>query len=438
MKDAANCLILGAAGRDFHDFLVFFRRRPQYRVRAFTATQIPFIENRMFPAVLAGPEYPDGIPIYPETELPNLIRSLDIDYVFLAYSDLSHVEVMHKASLVQGCGASFVLLGPRHTQLDATKPVVAVTAVRTGAGKSPLSQWIARELAARGRRPAVLRHPMPYGDLARQAVQRIASAADLNRFSCTVEEREEYEPYLEQGMVVFAGVDYAALLAQAEQEADVLVWDGGNNDFPFLRPSVWITVVDALRPGHEERFYPGETNLRAAQIIVLNKVGGADVATLASLRERIARYNPTAALVESDLSIQVDHSEALRGRRVLVVEDGPTLTHGGMSHGAGWLAVQQIDVRELVDPRPFAIGSIADAYRRYPHIGPVLPALGYSPQQCGELSATIEASGADVVLDASPCRLDRLLKLTRPMVRVRYFFQQVAGPPLMSLIEKRL
>lgn len=429
---------MGAAGRDFHNFQTFFRERPEFQVRAFTATQIPYIDQREFPRSLAGPLYDAPVPIYPESRLEELIRSLDIDWVFLAYSDLSHEEVMHKASVVQACGASFALLGPRHTQLVASLPVVAVTAVRTGAGKSPLSQWLARELQSRGLRPGILRHPMPYGDLERQAVERFATFDDLARFECTVEEREEYEPYVEQGLTIFAGVDYARILAAAEAESDVILWDGGNNDFSFVRPTASICVVDALRPGHETSYYPGETNFRAADVVVINKTDGAEPGAVAAIRRRAGECNPRATVIEANLAVEVDRPELLAGRRVLVVEDGPTLTHGGMAYGAGMIAARRYGVESLVDPRPGATGSIAQALDAWPHLRRVLPALGYSESQRRELAETIAASGAEVVLDASPCRLDRLLELSLPMVRVRYRFEQTTGEPLAPWIVKRL
>jgi predicted GTPase len=427
---------MGAAGRDFHNFQTFFRDRPEFRVRAFTATQIPFIESRRFPRELAGPNYQADIPIHLEAELPELIRKLDVDFVFLAYSDLSHADVMHKASLVQACGASFVLLGPRHTQLRSGKPVIAITAVRTGAGKSPISQMLARHLTAAGHRVGILRHPMPYGDLTRQAVERLATPDDLDRFQCTIEEREEYEPYLDQGLAVYAGVDYRQILAQAEAESDVILWDGGNNDFAFVQPGLSIVVVDALRPGHETSYYPGETNFRSADIVVINKVGRAHAEALAALRDRVRLFNPRAQLIEADLDIQVDRSELISGRRVLVVEDGPTLTHGGMPYGAGTIAAEQYDAGELVDPRPSAVGSVAETLRAYPHMTDVLPALGYSAKQCDELTQTIENSGAEIVIDASPASLDRMLKLSMPVVRVRYAFRQISGPPLRHLVDQ--
>lgn len=430
-----QCVIMGAAGRDFHDFQTFFRDRAEFRVVAFTAAQIPFIEQRAFPRELAGPGYTADVPIYPERELPRLLRDLAVDFVFLAYSDLSHEEVMHRASLVQAAGAGFALLGPKHTQLASRRPVIAVTAVRTGAGKSPISHFIARHLRSRGVRTAVLRHPMPYGDLRRQAVQRFAAESDLDRAECSIEEREEYQPYLEAGLVVFAGVDYRAILAAAERDADAVLWDGGNNDYPFLRPRLSIVVADALRPGHEIAYYPGETNLRSADVVVVNKVSMATPEAVATVRRHATELAPHATLVEGDLAVVVERPEAIRGRRVLVVEDGPTLTHGGMSFGAGTVAARTHGALEIVDPRPFAVGTIAEALSSYPHIGPVLPALGYSDEQRRELAETIGRTGADVVLDASPSRLDRFLALTVPVVRVRYRFEQRSGPSLLDLVD---
>ena len=433
-----NCLILGAAGRDFHNFQTFFRAHPEFRVRAFTATQIPFIASRRFPRALAGPEYDADIPIHLESQLPDLIAELDIDFVFLAYSDLSHVEVMHKASIAHAGGASFALLGPRHTQLVPRCPVVSVTAVRTGAGKSPICQWLARELTRAGHRLGILRHPMPYGDLERQAVERFASWQDLERYQCTVEEQEEYVPYLELGLTIYAGVDYARIVAEAERSADLLLWDGGNNDFSFLRPTVSIVVADALRPGHETSYHPGETNARSADILVINKIRGASDETLERLRRTLRELNPRAEQIEADLAIELSSPERVAGRRVLVVEDGPTLTHGGMSFGAGMLAARRAGAAQIIDPRPAAVGTIAAAYREFPHLGSVLPALGYSAEQRAELEETIRRSRAEVVIDASPARLERLVNIDLPVVRVSYRFEQLAGRPLLELVRERL
>jgi predicted GTPase len=426
---------MGAAGRDFHDFRTFFRKNPEFHLCAFTAAQIPFIHRRSFPKELAGPGYDDDIPIHPESELAELIRRLNIEFVFLAYSDLSHREVMHKQSLVQACGASFVLLGPRHTQLAASRPVIAITAVRTGAGKSPICQSLARHLVSRGLRPGVLRHPMPYGQLGKQVALRYAELSDLDRHDCTIEEREEYRPYVERGVPVYAGVDYARVLELAEADSDVLLWDGGNNDYSFLRPDLSIVVADALRPGHEIDYYPGETNLRSADVIVINKVGAAKPEAVAIVRRNVADRNPRAVVVEGDLDVAVENSGALENRRVLVIEDGPTLTHGEMSAGAGAIAARRFGARELIDPRPFAVGTIAAAFAAHPHIGPVLPALGYSAAQREELERTIRGSDAEVVLDASPAKAADQLGLSIPVLRVTYEFRQLSGRPLFELVD---
>ncbi|MBW2273718.1 MAG: GTPase [Deltaproteobacteria bacterium] len=432
-----RCIVMGAAGRDFHDFLTFLREHgEQFEVIAFTAAQIPYIDARSFPAELAGTAYPADIPIHPEEDLAALIQTHEIDFVFLSYSDLSHEEVMHRASAVQAAGASFALLGPSHTELRSKLPVVAVTAVRTGAGKSPLCQAIAGDLSERGLRVGIVRHPMPYGDLRSQVVQRFASAQDLDLHDCTIEEREEYEPYLERGLVIYAGVDYARILAQLESESDVVLWDGGNNDGPFIRPDLLITVADALRPGHEVTYYPGETNFRRADIIVINKVEGAAPGASDMIRASAGRINPSAQLVEADLSVDLEDASAVAGKRVLVVEDGPTLTHGGMATGAGYVAAQRFGAGALVDPRPHAVGSIAEAFRRFPHLGPVLPALGYSAQQREELAETVEGAGAELVIDASPARLDRFLDSGPPIVRVFYRFEQRSGADLLEAVRR--
>jgi len=438
MSKRLRCIILGAAGRDFHDFQVFFSDHPEFEVVAFTAAQIPFIEKRSFPKELAGPLYSSDVPIYLESELPALIKRLAIDLVFLAYSDLAHAEVMHKLSLAQACGAGFAVLGPHLTQLRSRLPVVSVTGVRTGVGKSPLSQALARHLNRRGRRVAVIRHPMPYGNLLEQRVMRFASDADLDRNHCTIEEREEFEPYLESGIAVFAGVDYRAILSQAEGEADVALWDGGNNDYPFIHPDFSIVVADALRPGHEIAYFPGETNLRSADVVVINKVSGATPDSLASIRNHISELNPKATIVESDLVVSLEPDIPITAKRVIVVEDGPTLTHGGMAYGAGTVAAREAGA-EILDPRSFATGTIAAAYLAYPHIGAVLPALGYSDEQRAELAATIARGGADVIIDASPARLDRVLDLRNLVtVRARYGFEQRSGPSIFALVEDAL
>ncbi len=430
-----RCIVMGAAGRDFHDFLTFLRGHDeQFEVVAFTASQIPYIDARRFPAELAGPGHAADIPIHPEEKLADLIAAERIDFVFLSYSDLSHEEVMHRASTVQAAGASFVLLGPRHTELRTELPVVAVTAVRTGAGKSPLCQAIASDLAARGHRVGIVRHPMPYGDLRKQVAQRFANAQDLDRHACTIEEREEYEPYIEAGLVIYAGVDYAQILAQLESESDVVLWDGGNNDGPFIRPDLLITVADALRPGHELAYYPGETNFRRADVIVINKVQNAPASAVDEIRAHASRVNPAAVVVEADLAVDLETPDSVRGKRVLVVEDGPTLTHGGMATGAGYVAAMRFGAAEVIDPRPHAVGSIAEAYRRHPHLGPVLPALGYSEQQRGELAQTVARADAEWVIDASPARLDGFLESSQPLVRVSYRFEQRSGPDLLDMV----
>ena len=426
---------MGAAGRDFHDFLTFFRGREAFRVCCFTAEQIPFIDQRGFPRELSGGE---DIPIYAESELEALIERYDIDFVFLSYSDLPFEEVMHKASRVQAAGASFCLLGPHHTQLSSRLPVIAVTAARTGAGKSPLSRAIARHLRDGGRRVGILRHPMPYGDLLRQAVQRFATPADLDAADCTIEEREEYAPYLGLGFEVFAGVDYERILRLAEEQSDVILWDGGNNDAPFVRPGLSIVVVDALRPGHELAYYPGETNYRAADILVINKVAAAARDDVMQMRSDARRIVPGARIVEADLRLEVEDAERISGKRVLVIEDGPTLTHGMMPFGAGVVAARRHRAGEIVDVRTFAKGTIRDALERYPHIEEALPALGYSDEQCAELDATIRAAAPDVVVDASPGRVARLLDLDITTVEVSYELEQVAGPDLFEAIDAYL
>jgi len=423
---------MGAAGRDFHDFQTFFRERPDMRVVAFTADQIPFIDQRTFPASLAGPGYPDGVPIFPEARLEELIEELAVDMVFLAYSDLAHADVMHKASRVLACGPGFAMLGPKLSMLACDKPVIAVTAVRTGAGKSPVSQAIVKHLSEQELRVGVIRHPMPYGDLERQAVQRFASLADLDAAECTIEEREEYAPYVEQGFVIYAGVDYAGVLARASADSDVILWDGGNNDFPFIRPDLWITIVDALRPGHEVAYHPGETNFRAADVIVVNKVDAATPEVVAEMKARAARDNPKAHVLTAQLAVEVD-AQAIVGKRVLVIEDGPTVTHGGMPHGAGHVAVTRAGAAAVIDPRPFAVGSIAEAYARYPHVGAVLPALGYAGSQRDELARTIRAAAPDVVVDASPARIGRVVAIDVPIVEVTYRFEQLSGTSLVRL-----
>ncbi|MBW2455908.1 MAG: tetraacyldisaccharide 4'-kinase [Deltaproteobacteria bacterium] len=429
---------MGAAGRDFHDFQTFFRDHPDFHVCCFTAHQIPFIDQRSFPKELAGEGYDADIPIHLEEELETLIERFDIDFVFLSYSDLSHEEVMHRASRVQAAGPSFCLLGRKHTQLPSDLPVISVTAVRTGCGKSPVAQALVKHLSARGIRVGVARHPMPYGDLRRQRVQRFAALKDLDDHNCTIEEREEYQPYIDLGLHLYAGVDYRAIFEAAAAESDVLFWDGGNNDFAFIRPGLSIVLVDALRPGHEVSFYPGETNLRSADVIVITKVDGAKPEDLEAIRGRLASHVPKAEVIESVLRVETDPPDAIKGKRVLVVEDGPTTTHGGMPTGAGYVAAVREGAAEIIDPRPFATGTIAAAYTNYPHMGKVLPALGYSDEQLAELAATITAAKADVVVDASPARVVAMLGLDVTLVGVRYVFEQRTGPPLEELVDQFL
>jgi predicted GTPase len=431
-----NCIIMGAAGRDFHDFQTFFRDHPAFRVRCFTAHQIPFIEERVFPRSLAGEGYAADIPIFPEERLAELIRELDIDFVFLSYSDLSHAEVMHKASIVQAAGASFALLGPRHTELASSRPVISVTAARTGAGKSPLSRALASHLAGRGISVGIVRHPMPYGDLTRQALQCFRTAADLDAAACTVEEREEYEPYLDLGLRIYAGVDYRAILRAAEAESDVILWDGGNNDGAFFRAGLKVVVLDALRPGDELSYYPGETNLRRADVLVINKVAEASADAVDRIRHHARDANPRATVIEANLEVHVDAPGRISGKRVLVVEDGPTLTHGGMAFGAGTIAARRFGAAQLLDPRPHATGTIAETFARYPHLTRVLPALGYSADQRRELADTIRATAPDLVVDGSPAHLEQLLDLDVPVVNVTYEFAQAAGPPLEDIVDR--
>jgi predicted GTPase len=433
-----NCIIMGAAGRDFHDFQTFFRSHPQFRVCCFTAEQIPFIDKRSFPRELCGDGYDADIPIHLEAELEALIERYEVDFVFLSYSDLAHEDVMHKASRVQAAGASFCLLGPKHNQLRSSRPVLSVTAVRTGCGKSPISQAVAQHLRERGKRVGIVRHPMPYGDLTQQRVQRFAEPADLDRHKCTVEEREEYQPYLELGLTIYAGVDYAAILAAAEQDNDVVLWDGGNNDLPFYQSGLRIVVVDALRAGHEMRYYPGESNLRSADVVVISKVDDAKAEDLALVRANVARYAPKAKVIEAGLQIVVDDPSSIEGKRVLVIEDGPTTTHGGMPSGAGMVAAQRYGAAEIIDARLHAVGSVARAYVTYPQLDRVLPALGYSDEQREELTTTVRAAAPEVVLDGSPARIGRALDLDIPVVPVHYRFVQRSGPSLLELIDAYL
>jgi len=431
-------VIMGAAGRDFHNFNMVYRDDPESRVIAFTANQIPDIAGRRYPASLAGANYPDGIPIVDEATLGNLCRERNIDQVVFAYSDVSHAQVMHTASLALAAGADFLLLGPERTMLQARVPVIAICAVRTGCGKSQTTRWLARLLKKKDLRVAVIRHPMPYGDLERQALQRFADRADLDAAACTIEEREEYEPHLEVGTIVYAGIDYARIVAQAEKESDIILWDGGNNDFSFIHPDLHIVLTDPLRPGNETSHYPGEAVLRMADVVVLAKVNSAADADIQSVTENVRKINPQAVIVRGASPVKLEDPAAVRGKRVLVVEDGPTITHGGMPYGAGYVAATQAQAKEIVDPRCSAHDEIAPVYAQYPHIGTVLPALGYHPAQLEALRATINASDADVVVAATPCDIGALIDINKPVVRAYYEFAEVGQPGLGSLIESFL
>ena len=421
-------LIMGAAGRDFHNFNTVYRDDENTEVVAFTATQIPFINDRKYPAEIAGASYPDGIQIYDESELVRLIRDLEVDDVVFSYSDVSHETVMHKASEVLAAGANFLLLGPHDTMIRASIPTVAVVAVRTGVGKSQTTRAIAGALKDAGKTVVAVRHPMPYGDLAAQRVQRYATLEDLDRYETTIEEREEYEPHITSGTVIYAGVDYGAILEQAQAEADVLLWDGGNNDLPFYTPDVWITLVDPLRAGHELTYHPGEANLRAADVIIVNKMDSATPEQVARLDATIGEVNPTAMVVKANSKVTVDDAEAIRGKRVLVVEDGPTLTHGSMKIGAGVVAAQRNGAAEIVDPRPWAFGTIADTFEKY-DVGAVLPAMGYSDGQLEEMEKIIEATDADLVVIGTPIDLRRVIDIGKPAVRVRYDLEVLPESP---------
>jgi predicted GTPase len=428
-------LILGAAGRDFHNFNVVFRHNSEYQVVAFTATQIPDIANRIYPRELAGPLYPDGIPIAEEKDLEKVIHEHDVDVVVFSYSDISHVNLMHLASRAVAAGADFWLLSAVRTQLAATVPVISVCAVRTGCGKSPVSRRVAETLREMGLKPVVVRHPMPYGDLRLEAVQRFGEIADLEKHKCTIEEREEYEPHLAQGTVVYAGVDYEAILAQAEKDADVILWDGGNNDTPFYRSELEIVVVDPHRAGHELAYYPGEVNFRRANVIIINKVDTAAPDDVYKVRKNIAQYNPVATIVETACRVSVRSPSLIAGKRVLVVEDGPSITHGEMPYGAGVIAARQYHAAELVDPRPYAVGSISSTFENFPHLKAVLPAMGYSELQRHALEETINRVPCDLVLVATPVDLVRVIRVNKPCVRVSYEIEEVTRPKLSDILE---
>lgn len=433
-----NALIMGAAGRDFHNFNTYFRDRNDICVKAFTATQIPDIEGRKYPAELAGKFYPDGIPIYAESDLLDLIAKLKIDDVYFSYSDVTHEYVMHKASEVLSKGANFCLLGPKDTMIKSSKPVVSVCAVRTGCGKSQTTRKVGQILSEMGYKVAVIRHPMPYGDLVKQRVQKFLTVADLAKHHCTIEEMEEYEPHLVQGHVVFAGVDYKDILTEAEKIADIILWDGGNNDFPFYKSDLEIVVVDPHRPGHELKYHPGETNFRRANVIVINKIETADLAGTLKIREHINKYNPTAIVIEAASPLTVSDASLIAGKRVLVIEDGPTLTHGEMKYGAGIMAAYRFGAKEIVDPRPFAVGSIKTTYEKYPEIGTLLPAMGYGAQQIKDLEQTIsKANNIDTVIIATPIDLMRIVKINKPAVKIGYDLQEIGKPDLTDLLKKK-
>jgi predicted GTPase len=435
--ERTRVLIMGAAGRDFHNFNVYFRDNSQYEVAAFTATQIPDIEGRVYPPELAGELYPEGIPIYSEDELDALIHDQKIDQVVFAYSDIPHREVMHKASQVLAAGADYRLMGPKETQVASNKPVISVCAVRTGCGKSQTTRRVCDILQAMGKRVVVIRHPMPYGDLRKQIWQRFADYDDLDKHECTIEEREEYEPHIDRGVVVYAGVDYEEILRRAEEEADVIVWDGGNNDLPFYKSDLQIVVTDPHRAGHEIDYYPGEVNLRMADVIVLNKVDTADMADVSTVQNNIRSFNPKAIVVYAASPITVEDPTAIAGASVLVVEDGPTLTHGEMTFGAGTVAAERFGAAEIIDPRPYAVRSIKATFEKYPDIGVLLPAMGYGEEQVKDLEETIAKTPADLVIVGTPIDLQRVIKIKQPSQRVRYELQEIGKPTLAEILDRK-
>src|SRR5262245_2739885 len=431
----ARVIIMGAAGRDFHNFNTVFRDDPAHEVVAFTAAQIPNIDDRRYPASLAGPRYPEGIAIHPESELPALVRDLRADDVVFAYSDVSHETLMHKASIALAAGADFRLIGPRASMLKAKVPVVSVCAVRTGSGKSQTTRRVIAILRGRGRRVVAVRHPMPYGDLVRQKVQRFARMEDLDLHQCTIEEREEYEPHIVSGGVIYSGVHYGAILAEAEKEADVIVWDGGNNDLPFYVPDLEIVVADPHRPGHERTYHPGETNLRRAHAVVINKIDTAGPEAVAAVRASVRELNPRARVVDAASPLFVEGAEAIRGKRVLAIEDGPTLTHGEMKYGAGVVAALKHGAAEVVDPRPYTVGTLKKTFETYPGIGTLLPAMGYGEEQTRDLEATVARTPADLVLIATPIDLRRIMKIDKPALRVGYELQEIGKPDLEDILQ---
>ncbi|MEM5812089.1 MAG: cyclic 2,3-diphosphoglycerate synthase [Candidatus Aenigmatarchaeota archaeon] len=429
-------VIMGAAGRDFHNFNVFFRNNPHYQVIAFTASQIPNISRRRYPKELAGKIYPRGIPIHPEEKLPDIIKKGHIDEAVLAYSDLSHQEVMEKASLALSLGADFRLMGAKATMLKTKKPVVAICAVRTGAGKSPLSRKVCRILKKLGYKVAVVRHPMPYGDLRNQVFQRFSSLDDLESQNCTIEEIEEYEPHIREGTIVYSGVDYAKILKEAEKEADIIVWDGGNNDTPFFKPSLLITIADARRPGHEISYYPGEVNLRMADVVIINKAKTAKKKDIQTIISNTKKLNPRAVIIKADMPKKTDKPELVKNKKVLIVGDGPTLTHGGLSFGAATLEAKRLKAK-IVDPRPYATGSIREVYEKYPHLSKILPAMGYGKKQLKELEETINKAKCDTVLIGTPIDLGRYLKINKPYARVTYEIREMGKPKIEQILRER-
>ena len=431
-------IIMGAAGRDFHNFNTYYRDNDKYDVVAFTATQIPNIEGRKYPKELAGTLYPNGIDIYPESELPELIKKFDVDEVVFSYSDVPYDYVMHKSALVNSLGADFRLLGTKATQVKSTKPLVAVCATRTGAGKSQTSRRVAEVLKGLGYKVVAIRHPMPYGDLVKQKVQRFATYADLDLHECTIEEREEYEPHIDTGVIIYSGVDYEAILREAEKEADVILWDGGNNDFSFYKPDVLITVIDPLRAGNELSYYPAEVNMRAADVFIINKVDTADVAQIDTVRASIAKVNPDAIVVEASSPIFVDDPDMIKGKRVLAIDEGPTVTHGDLPYDFGYYAAKRYGAKEIVDPRPFAVGDLKATFEKFPHLGHDLPSMGYGEKQIRDLEATIAASDVDVVVIGTPIDMTRVMKIDKPSVRVTYKLQEIGYPTLVDVLEKKL
>jgi predicted GTPase len=428
-------VIMGAAGRDFHNFNLYYRDNEEYEVVAFTAAQLPDIDDRKYPKELAGKLYPAGIRIFSEDELPDIFEKHDVSEVILAYSDLSHMDVMHKASMVLSYGADFKLMGTKNTMIKAKVPVISICAVRTGSGKSQTTRKVAGILRAKERRVVVIRHPMPYGDLVKQTVQRFETMDDLDKHDCTIEEREEYEPHISQGTVVYAGVDYERILAEAENEADVIIWDGGNNDFSFFRPDLQIVVMDPHRPNHEVRYHPGETNFRMADVLIINKIGTASRENVNILRNNIEKFNPNAVVVEAESTISVDDPTTIKGKRVLVVEDGPSVTHGEMPYGAGEIAVEKYHAAEIVDPRIHAVGSIKEIFEKYPHLEKILPAMGYTDGQIDELEQTINACECDVVVAGTPIDLAKVVNVNKPVVRVKYELQEIGEPNLETILK---